>query len=70
MKIEFKQTENEIDFDKQQLLTSINSEIIVLTNGEHSVNRFEGISIDRNPEFSKDWDKSFFKIFNGTISND
>jgi hypothetical protein len=70
MIVKFEHIYTEIDWDKQQLLVSKNSDVVVLTNGEHKLGLFEGLSIDTNPEFSKEWNKSNFKKFYGTILND
>lgn len=70
MKITIEQQKQLIDFDKQQLLISKDSSVIVLTNGEHKSLDFEGISICDTPEFSQSWSKSFFIFFTGSISND
>ena len=58
-----------IDWDKQQLVTTISDGLIVLTSTSHDEIYFVGLSIEKDPDF-KSFKKSEFKLFNGTISND
>jgi hypothetical protein len=76
MKIKFEQTENEIDFNKIQLLQGKNTGNIILSSGKHSDDIFCG-TILHNVEktsslFSYSFLKDSFKLFKGeiTISND
>jgi len=64
---------DEINYNKIQLL--ISDALIVLTNGKHGHDFFEGTVIDSNKgttykigRFYKDWSKSAFKLFSGEIT--
>ena len=60
----------EINWNIQQLLISKITNKIVLTNGNHNEETFEGLSICESPEFSSTFYKENFKLFTGAISND
>lgn len=50
-----------IDWDKPQLVYF--NDIVVLTTGYHHKDRFEGVKINSDFEYSKDWFKSLFKPY-------
>ena len=71
MKIEIEQKETEvINWSKSQLVISNRGEIVI-TNGEHKRDAFEGYNLNQK-QFSLYWGKSYFKKFNGkiTLSNE
>lgn len=79
MKVEIKKTAKSsvINYGKPQLLISEISQNIVLSNGNHKHDEFEGTLLytkDKTEKlrFSNYWNKSNFKLFIGelTISND
>jgi hypothetical protein len=68
MKIIEKINENEIDWNKQQLVISKTNNDIILTTGEHSGEIFSGVIIPSSeskhkPQFDEHWDKRSFVLF-------
>lgn len=74
MIIEIEKNEENIDWDKQNILISHDEDTIVITDGEHNATEFSGLAINHgmyegNPQFNNDWVKNCFKLFKGTIKN-
>jgi hypothetical protein len=75
MKIIEKINENEIDWNKQQLVISKTNHDIILTTGDHSGENFSGVIIpsstsSHKPHFDNCWDKRSFVLFKKSITND
>lgn len=72
MKTIIKNKEQEIDWNKVQLVQSRVTNDIVLVIQDGSIEgEFEGIKLS-NGDFSRNWDKNFFHLFDGevTLKND
>ena len=75
MKIIEKINENEIDWNKQQLVISKEDNDIILTTGDHRGENFSGVIIpsstsSHKPHFDECWNKGSFVLFRKSITND
>jgi hypothetical protein len=63
-----KNEKKEIDWSiKGQLLISEKGDRVIISNGNSDKDSFEGTQIS-NGEFHDEWLKSYFTLFNGTIT--
>lgn len=72
MKITIDNTEEQIDWNKQNILEACNGKLIVITTGKHTEGNFEALCLEIDnfkPQFNILWAKEEFKLFKGTISN-
>lgn len=80
MKVEIKEEQEEINWDKPSLVTGLNSDVIVMTVGgnQHTEIHFSGMVIDKRRSshsqgyYTAQWIKDNFILFKGKVqlSND
>lgn len=74
MQIEIEKNEEQIDWDKQNILIDKDGVIIIITDTEHKGDVFSGTTLDfgcyeNKVRYQDNWLKSGFKLFKGTIKN-
>lgn len=74
MQIEIEKNEEQINWDKQNILISKDEDIIIITDRRHEDGVFSGTTLDfgcytNHGCYQENWKKSEFKLFKGTIKN-